>query len=173
MAITLDFQSKDGSSILPICSIMPVRIKVVQCSLTASEEDRYLHRQQIISSSEARFHASLGLRSTQVRILTIRQKGWLLQKIKNQAVNLVVVGSNPALCILGKASSSVGRARTKTHPEFAPVVERQTRYTQDVDIEGSNPSWGTRIRVSLQESTALIKRRTDTKTDSNRFASKA
>ena len=58
----------------------------------------------------------------------------------------MVVGSNPALCILGKASSSVGRARTKTHPEFARVVE----LVDTLDLESSAKALRVRVPPWVQ-----------------------
>ena len=40
---------------------LPIRIKVVQCSLTASEEGQYFHRQQIISGCRGARFISLAL----------------------------------------------------------------------------------------------------------------
>ncbi len=49
-----------------------------------------------ISSSEARLHASLGLRSTQVRILPIRQHSLEAHEDGHRAFNSGVAGSRPA-----------------------------------------------------------------------------
>ncbi len=71
----------------------------------------------------------------------------------------MVVGSNPALRILGKASSSVGRARTKTHPEFARVVELVDTLDLESSAErfgGSTPPLSTKLKLAYSKVTHVV-----------------